>query len=262
MKETWDVLIQRAEHMAAKSEATEELLTFYAKLLGAQKEIYESLRSLKGWLPTGVLEDDLAAVDALVPNLLRVVEAHGPATLVEEARTLLRAGVGEIDEMLLAQWRAPSDVRFFAKAFLQPYARWLAESGGRPSDRIFERHESRCPFCGGHPQVSFLQAKEVSAESGNRDLICATCFTVWPFRRVVCAYCCEERPMKLGYFHSPEFNHIRVEACDTCNRYIKGVDLTRFGLAVPLVDEVASAPLDLWAQEHGYMKIELNLVGL
>ena len=78
----------------------------------------------------------------------------------------------------------------------------------------------------------------------------------------MCAYCCEEQPLRLGYFHSPEFEHIRVEACDTCLRYIKGVDLTRKGRAVPLVDEVASAPLDLWAREHGYTKIELNLVGL
>jgi formate dehydrogenase maturation protein FdhE len=31
---------------------------------------------------------------------------------------------------------------------------------------------------------------------------------------------------------------------------------------VPIVDEVASAPLDVWAIEHGYTKIELNLVGL
>src|SRR5205085_2967611 len=262
MKETWATLIERAEYLAAKSEATKELLSFYAKLLRAQKRIYDSLRSRKGWLPTGVLEDDLSVVRTLLPDLLRVVEAHGPAALAEEARTLLRTDVAEIDEMMLVQWRAPTDVRFFPKAFLQPYARWLAESGGRPRDRVFERHESRCPFCGGRPQVSFLQVREVSAESGNRDLICATCLTAWPFRRVVCAYCCEERPAKLGYFHSPEFAHIRVEACDTCNRYIKGVDLTRFGLAVPLVDEIAAAPLDLWAQEHGYTKIELNLVGL
>ena len=262
MKETWATLIERAEYLAAKSEATKELLSFYAKLLRAQKRIYDSLRSRKGWLPTGVLEDDLSVVRTLLPDLLRVVEAHGPAALAEEARTLLRTDVAEIDEMMLVQWRAPTDVRFFPKAFLQPYARWLAESGGRPRDRVFERHESRCPFCGGRPQVSFLQVKEVSAESGNRDLICATCLTAWPFRRVVCAYCCEERPTKLGYFHSPEFAHIRVEACDTCNRYIKGVDLTRLGLAIPLVDEIAAAPLDVWAQEHGYTKIELNLVGL
>ena len=34
------------------------------------------------------------------------------------------------------------------------------------------------------------------------------------------------------------------------------------GVAVPLVDEVAGAPLDVWASDHGYVKIELNLVGL
>ena len=44
--------------------------------------------------------------------------------------------------------------------------------------------------------------------------------------------------------------------------YLKTVDLTRQGNAVPLVDEVAGAPLDLWAREHGYHKIELNLIGL
>jgi formate dehydrogenase maturation protein FdhE len=78
----------------------------------------------------------------------------------------------------------------------------------------------------------------------------------------VCAYCAEERPFKLGYFHTPAYDHVRVEACDTCKRYIKGVDLTRFGLASPLVDEVAAAALDVWAKEHDYTKIEMNLVGL
>jgi len=33
------------------------------------------------------------------------------------------------------------------------------------------------------------------------------------------------------------------------------------GLAAPLVDEIDAAPLDLWAREHGYSKIELNLLG-
>jgi FdhE protein len=262
MKETWDARIQRAEQLASKNTAAQELLSFYATLLRAQKDIYEQLRGQRDWLPTGFLENDLAIVRALMPTLLRAVESVGPVALVEEARALAQTGDDEMDAMLLAQWRAPSDTQFFAKALLQPYARWLAESGARPVDRIFEPHESRCPFCGGMPQVSFLQSKEASSESGNRDLLCATCLTVWPFRRVVCAYCCEERPLRLGYFHTPEFEHIRVEACDTCHRYIKGVDLTRKGLAVPLVDEVASAPLDLWAREHGYTKIELNLVGL
>jgi FdhE protein len=79
---------------------------------------------------------------------------------------------------------------------------------------------------------------------------------------VVCASCGEERPFKLGYFQSDEFDHVRIEACESCKQYIKGIDLTRLGLAVPLVDDVASAALDLWATEKGYAKIELNLVGV
>ena len=138
----------------------------------------------------------------------------------------------------------------------------LAESGGHPFDREFENSERRCPFCGGMPQVSFLKIKEATSESGNRDLVCATCTINWSFRRVACAYCGEERPTRLGYFHTPEYDHIRIEACDTCKRYIKGVDLTRLGFAVPLVDEVAAAALDVWSHEHGYTKIELNLAGL
>lgn len=262
MKESWDTRIQRAEQLAARNEAARELLSFYGKLLCAQKEGYEYLRGRKGWLPSGTLEEDLPVVRATMPGLLSAVAASGPPALVEEAQALSRAGEGEIDKALLEQWRAPSDTRFFEKALLQPYARWLAESGARPFDRELERLESRCPFCGGSPQVSFLQTPEPGADSGGRGLVCSACLTAWPFRRVVCANCGEERPAKLGYFQSPEYEHIRVEACDTCQHYIKGVDLTRLGLAVPVVDEVAAAALDVWACEHGYVKIELNLVGL
>ena len=262
MKESWDARIERAVQLAAKSEAAEELLTFYGELLRAQKAIYENLRSRRDWLPSGILEEDTSVVREMMPALLRAITTSGPPALIEEARGLSHMSEGRINEMLLAQWRAPSDEQFFAKALLQPYARWLAESGAAPVDRDVERREGRCPFCAGKPQVSFLKTAEPGADGGGRHLTCAVCLTVWPFRRVVCANCGEERPAKLGYFQSPVYEHVRIEACDTCRHYIKGVDLTRLGLAVPLVDEVAAAALDLWAHGHGYTKIELNLVGL
>jgi FdhE protein len=40
------------------------------------------------------------------------------------------------------------------------------------------------------------------------------------------------------------------------------VDLTKDGFAVPEVDEIATVSLNLWAEEHGYMKIETNLLGM
>jgi formate dehydrogenase maturation protein FdhE len=260
--EFWDAWIRRAEELGSKNSATKELLIFYGKLLQVQKEIYEFLNTQRNWLPSGSLADDLPMVRPAFPMLLRTVAAAGPPTLAQEALRLSHATNGIIEELLLNHWRSPSDVQFFAKAFLQPYARWLAKSGGRPVDRTFDNQENRCPFCGGLPQLSYLQIREASAESGNRDLICATCLTTWSFRRVVCASCLEERPFKLGYFRTQLNAHVRVEACDTCKRYIKGIDLTLFGLAIPIVDDVASAALDVWAQEHGYSKIELNLVGL
>ena len=254
MSTFWNKHIERADYLAAEASGSKELLTFYAQLLRAQAEIYESFRSRKNWLPSGDLETDLPVIRSSMMVLLDTVALHGPKSLTAEPET--------IAEELLDYWRSPSDTQFFAKSILQPYVRWLAETRTAPVGRELAGGERMCPFCGGRPQLSFLQSKESTAESGNRDLLCSTCLSSWQFRRVVCADCGEERPAKLCYFHSPEFDHIRIEACDSCKHYLKGIDLTRLGLAVPLVDEIYGSPLDLWAREHGYTKIELNLVGV
>ena len=262
MSEWWEKQIRRADELAVQPSGSAELLIFYAHLLRAQKEVYEFLRSHRNWLPSGDLRADLPVISEAWPRFLRVVQSRGPALLAAEAGNLISAGTTAVDELMVKYWHNPSEIDFFPKAYLQPYAHWLAEIDSRPFAREFSGDERHCPFCGGNPQVSFLQNKETTAESGNRDLICATCLSSWSFRRIVCANCGEERPEKLSYFQSPEFDHVRIEACDTCKYYIKGVDLTRLGFAVPLVDEIAAAPLDLWAREHGYKKIELNLVGI
>lgn len=260
-KDWWDQQIERAVHLASQSAGSKQLLDFYGQLLRAQKQIYESLRN-RDWLPTGELEYDLPAIRSELTVLLKTVETHGPDPLATEAHDYAGANDEFIDEMILTHWWKPSDKQFFSKAFVQPYARRLVEAGVRLGGPDLTRGERQCPFCGGKPQVSFLQSKEENAESGNRDFICSRCLSSWEYRRVACASCGEERPAKIGYFHSPEFDHIRIEACDTCKHYCKGVDLTRLGFAVPLVDDVFSASLDLWAREHGYAKIEMNLVGL
>lgn len=254
----WNKQIERADELAAESSGSSELLSFYSQLLRAQREIYVSLRSL----PTGDLHTDLPKILETMPILLIAVEANGPEVLAAEAGEYLKSSDEVLSKMLIDHWQAPSHLDFFSKAFLQPYLRLMADSGVTPTGRMTPKGERWCPFCGGNAQVSFLQSKEANGESGNRDLVCAGCLSSWETRRVVCVHCGEERPTQLGYFHTPEFDHVRIEACETCKHYIKGVDLTRLGFAAPLVDEVAAAPLDLWAQAHGYQKIELNLVGL
>jgi formate dehydrogenase accessory protein FdhE len=263
MRETWQRRVQRAEALSVPGTASIELVTFYAALLRAQRDLYDHLSGLADWRPSGSLERDLPALKSQFPILLSRIATAAPEALANEARELLEPRGRRLDESLLAFWRAPSDRDFFAKAIVQPYADWLAATGVPPVGRDLPRADNRCPCCGGTPQLALLRGDgDRTLEGGGRALQCAACLTTWPFRRVLCAHCGEEDERKLGYFQSPAFDHVRVEACDTCQHYLKGIDLTRLGLAVPLVDEVASAPLDAWASGHGYVKIELNLVGL
>src|SRR5437660_9903266 len=125
MTQFWDKQMQRAEHLAKQSSGSSELLTFYAQLLRAQKEIYEFLRSRKDWLPSGDLERDLSPIRQSLTSFLKTVETHGPASLATEAHNLSETtpeAITEmaITEMLLSYWRNPSDIQFFAKAILQP----------------------------------------------------------------------------------------------------------------------------------------------
>ena len=67
---------------------------------------------------------------------------------------------------------------------------------------------------------------------------------------------------KLPVYTAEELKHVRVEACDICRSYIKTVDMTKSGRAEPIVDEMASIPLDLWAQGQGCTKLQPNLLQL
>ena len=261
MRESWDKRIERAKRLALTDEAARPLLTFYATVLGLQGDIAADLTGSSSQL-TGSLARDLNRLRPALSSFLEGIERSGPALLAREARALLLGPAMAHDGLLTAVWMNPSDRQFVAKAFLQPYAETLAEAGIAPADRPSLRPDNRCPFCGGVPQLSILHSSGGSLEGGGRALQCATCLTVWPFRRVLCAQCGEEDEQKLGYFQTPAFEHLRVDACETCRHYLKSVDLTRLGVAIPLVDEVAGASLDLWAKDRGYQKIELNLVGL
>lgn len=259
MRDSWQRRIDRATELANADEGAGSLLAAYVRLLHLQHDCDQTLRRDVHGL-TGSLDRDLPAVRRCVAPMLRSVAATGPPTLAEEAQRLLGGDGSATDAIVLDGWHV-SSASFFAKLVLQPYAECLADSGIRPSGRGLPPATVACPFCGGPPQLSILQ-NAGDADGGGRMLLCATCSTRWPFRRVLCAHCGEEDERRLGYFHAPEYPHLRVDACDTCLHYLKSVDLTRLGIAVPVVDEMAGAALDVWARERGYDKIELNLVGL
>jgi formate dehydrogenase maturation protein FdhE len=59
----------------------------------------------------------------------------------------------------------------------------------------------------------------------------------------------------------PRFPHISIHACRACSHYLLNIDLSRDARAVPLVDEMAATPLDLYAKEQGVSKLVPNLMG-
>jgi FdhE protein len=258
---TWDRRIRRAEQLAADPGPAAPLIAFYARVLRHQKALYDDLPGAGGL--SGELVRDADIVAAAATPLVCDVAEHAPAALADQARAWVADGARRVGGRLLDYCREPSDRDFFAKAILQPYGERLAAAGITRSDRIGNPADNRCPACGGPPQLSFLEPiTAIAGDGGGRSLLCAACLTPWPFRRVRCPACGEGDERKLAYFHAPDLGHLRVDACETCRRYIKTVDLTKLGFAIPLVDEVAGASLDLWARERGYEKLELNLVGL
>src|SRR5262245_55098363 len=117
----WNKQIERADYLAEQPSGSKELLTFYAQLLRAQKEIYDSFRARRGWLPSGDLENDLSVVQSSIAPLLDRVAQHGPESLAFEAQALIAGESDVMAQELFEYWRSPSDTQFFAKSVLQPY---------------------------------------------------------------------------------------------------------------------------------------------
>ena len=254
MRASLDDRIARAGELAQKHPSASELLRFYRELALFQKPIHEELRS------TG--QTDLHALLRYFPALLALVQRAGPEPLAKFGEEHLASPEAQW-ELLLSSWegQAGSDlegeeaVRFYARVLLQPYAEHLAERG----QIDLQQTTSTCPFCGGRPVAGVLRGE---GDGAKRWLLCSQCSTEWPYLRVCCPNCGERDKDKLPVYTASDFDHVRVEACDQCQTYIKSVDLTRDGHAVPAVDELATIALNLWAEEHGYAKLESNLLGL
>lgn len=200
---------------------------------------------------------------AKFPQFLKMIQSEGPKPIANEAKKTGTLSDSERQELLNVFWARPETATalvepqaFLARAFLQPYAELVRGQSGR---RVKDWTPRVCPFCLRKPGSGVLRPL---GDGGQRFLVCSFCLGEWEFRRILCAGCGEENELKLPVYAAEEFEHVRVECCDSCRCYIKSVDLTRNGLADPVVDEIASIPLDLWAQGQGYSKLQTNLMML
>jgi len=266
----WDARIARAENLAAKLPFAAEILKFYSAIARLQKDLSAQFAAVRGRQPRREIGEPLrhsfdpASAAPQFPKFLSAVAALAPAPLADFSRELAAKPVGEQAELLAAYWgngcRAESPLdepsSFCARAFLLPYAAFLADSS-KVTPTSFS--QGICPLCEGLPQLGVLRPE---GDGARRSLLCSFCLTEWDYRRILCPSCGEEDEKKLCVYVAKEFDYLRVEACDSCYNYTISVDLTKDGHAVPLVDELAALPLSLWANEQGYRKLQKNLLGM
>jgi formate dehydrogenase maturation protein FdhE len=280
----WDRRIRRAADLTSVYPFAAEGLRFYARLATFQRALYTDLQQALGDSPDVSASAPLRGeLDFFVllpkfPGFLTLVEQIAPAPLARAAAGLAQRGSAAWQQAMNDFWRGhlespaglgelkeapagdpsqaiPSE-RLFAWIFLQPYAEYLVD---RREPIKVDGTPSICPLCGGKPIVGVLRGL---GDGAKKSLICMLCAHEWDFRRIYCPACGEEREPQMAFYSAPEIAHVRVDVCDTCHIYLKSVDLTKTGLAVPIVDELAAIPLDLWAREHGYTKLQPNLLGI
>lgn len=265
--------IQRAHDLSGRYPAASEILGFYVELAFYQEHVYDSLgriaresaREDNGEFVEGSWPMDPDVALPLFPVFARSLGGVAPPGLRERALKLADSDTVGQRQLLTRFWtsafaRESTDTaaadRFLALAFLQPYAEWLAQSGH--SIAAATQHAT-CPVCGSEPICSVLRDR---GHGAGRSLVCSLCMHEWSFLRVACPACGEDRFESLPVYTPEAIPQVRVNACDTCHHYLKTIDMTKDGLAVPVVDELAAVALDLWAAENNYHKLTPNLAGL
>ena len=283
----WERRRRRVERLRGKHPHAAALLAFYGDVLALQEPLYG--RALGSRWPGAVGAGDggppRLRLAALPPRsreraFLRFVRAV-PAS----ATDVLRATAGRLaaapaarSGLLTAVLEGESvaafaeslacgaaALEFFPRAFVQPLAEALAartaeeRTGGAraPGD---DDARAACPFCGSAPLAAVL--RDEPEVKGRRTLLCSLCLAEWAFPRTRCPACGEERADRRPHHVAESWPHVRLEECGSCRTYVKAVDLREDGLAVPVIDELASVELDLWAARQGLSKLRTNLLGL
>ncbi len=278
--EIWPERRRRVAELRARQGFVRQLLDFYGALLAVQ-EAASVEASDASPAPARI---GAYVAEAVVPRVVDVSVAMGPERL--RADLIERLTTASPQEMIAAWMRGDDQTlidRFLARASLEPVlealgSRAASECGG-------PRGGLNCPECGGPPQLSYHAPAGEDLATGPRRLLCARCGASWGYPRMTCASCGEDSSAKLPIFseegtasgergsvvrglpggasamHGVVFPHVRIEACETCRRYLLNIDLAADPKAVPLVDELAAVPLDLYARDRGFSKITPNLMG-
>lgn len=252
--EVWEERRRRALQLADRHPHAAEILGLYAALCEASGPLADRAREDR---PERARLAAYVAEQAL-PGVMDVTLRAGP----EKLQQLVLTRFHEADlQALVERWLGGGELsladRYLVRAGTAPVLEALPDLLGAVGDDA-----KRCPGCGGLPQLSYFGASGEVLVTAPRQLLCSRCSRSWPYPRMVCAGCGSTESSQLPIFADPErFPNVRVDACEACRTYLLTVEMAKEPAAVPIVDELAALPLDLYARERGFKKLTPNLVG-
>lgn len=101
-----------------------------------------------------------------------------------------------------------------------------------------------CPICGGLPVFAAL-----ISDASPRTLLCPRCHAEWSFNRMGCPFC---KSNEAQTYYAGDETRYRLYVCETCNRYLKTVDLRERSPEWCLpVECLVTVSMDMAAREKG-----------
>lgn len=209
------------------------------------------------------LEDACRAVLRTPPAPVRARQTEKQVSVAsspgvpEEAEETATYG----QEDFFADWErkhpdAPSLFRFVVQSAVMPSLTLTGRLLGEKHGDAAWPH-GHCPVCGSLPLIGRLMDKE-----GARMHTCSFCAFEYRVPRIGCPFCLTTSCEGSRYYASEEEPGYRIDVCDACGNYLKIADLRRFDRVwIPLLDDLASLTLDMYARQMGYSRPTLSAWG-
>jgi FdhE protein len=259
-------VVQWVGDLLAETVRENELQEIYLLELNPDLKI-DSADKLEGWkqgrpfLMPQELTLDWENITALYKRLVDLVkkredgrrQVKGLLKAIEEMKNgtpvLMKAALASDFEAIDASAKAlnidPPVLALLLRLALRPTLTAIAQAVLKKLD-LSHWHYGHCPICGSAPGLA-----DLSGEGGKRRLHCSLCETAWPYPRLRCPFCENDKREELGYLRAEKEEGLRVYLCGRCNHYLKTIDLRELAgpIIVPL-DDTATWHLDIIAVKN------------
>jgi hypothetical protein len=192
----------------------------------------------------GALETvDYERAQALGRDMKLVAVAGEWYRSAAESHAVAAVGIGHVaSEEASSEQAIVSQVLALA---MRPFL-WRCAEVLQQRPELANWNHPHCALCGAEPDFAVI------TPAAERHLICSRCTLRWKYEPLTCPYCRNAERSRITSFATPDGQY-RVYACDVCRRYLKAYDARRATRPVmPMVDSVATLPLDAAAMQRGY----------